>query len=147
MTDGREFPADAPCRFVVLAHTDRHGLHFDLMIDLGERLATWKCLLPPEQSGAAGQPCVRLADHRHSYLDYEGPVSGDRGDVRRHDAGACTVLEHTDDRWRVNFAGRRLIGRYKLLTADRLAEEPPREQSPRTAVRGLWRLKLADQVQ
>lgn len=99
----------------MLAHTDRHGLHYDLMIDLGERLATWKCLLPPEQSGAAGQPCERLADHRRSYLDYEGPVSGDRGHVRRHDAGVCTVLEQTDDRWLVKFAGRRLIGRYELV--------------------------------
>jgi hypothetical protein len=29
----------------------------------------------------------RLADHRLAYLDYEGPVSGDRGSVRRLDAG------------------------------------------------------------
>jgi hypothetical protein len=29
----------------------------------------------------------RLADHRLAYLDYEGPVSGDRGIVRRLDTG------------------------------------------------------------
>jgi hypothetical protein len=29
----------------------------------------------------------RLADHRLDYLKYEGPVSGDRGEVRRLDAG------------------------------------------------------------
>lgn len=29
----------------------------------------------------------RLADHRAAYLDYEGPVSGNRGDVERVAAG------------------------------------------------------------
>ena len=29
----------------------------------------------------------RLADHRLDYLEYEGPVSGDRGSVRRVDGG------------------------------------------------------------
>jgi hypothetical protein len=34
----------------------------------------------------------RLADHRLAYLDYEGPVSGDRGSVRRLDTGTFKAL-------------------------------------------------------
>ncbi len=101
-------------RFVVLRHTDRGGDHFDLMIDLGVRLATWKCLTPPEASGAGGQSCTRLADHRRTYLDYEGPISGDRGRVFRHDHGLCDLLVREEHLWRLDFHGERLQGRYFL---------------------------------
>lgn len=30
---------------------------------------------------------VQNIEHRRLYLDYEGPISGDRGSVRRVDAG------------------------------------------------------------
>jgi hypothetical protein len=33
----------------------------------------------------------RLADHRLAYLDYEGPVTGNRGNVRRIDVGTYRV--------------------------------------------------------
>ena len=35
----------------------------------------------------------RIADHRTRYLDYEGPISGGRGSVRRVAAGACRLEE------------------------------------------------------
>jgi hypothetical protein len=35
-----------------------------------------------------------LGDHRIAYLDYEGPVSGDRGYVRRLDAGKVEFLRN-----------------------------------------------------
>ena len=34
---------------------------------------------------------LRIADHRLAYLEYEGPVSGNRGCVRRLDAGQYRV--------------------------------------------------------
>lgn len=39
-------------------------------------------LRPPAALGAE-----RLADHRRVYLEYEGPLSGDRGEVRRVASG------------------------------------------------------------
>jgi hypothetical protein len=35
---------------------------------------------------------LRLADHRPHYLDYEGPISGDRGSVRRLWRGVVTAV-------------------------------------------------------
>lgn len=49
---------------------------------------TWRAIdWPP----VAGDELIRLADHRSAYLDYEGPVSDNRGRVRRIAAGACDV--------------------------------------------------------
>jgi hypothetical protein len=105
-------------RFVVLCHIQRDGTHFDLMIDTGAALATWKLAEPPEAVEHGPLACTRIGDHRTTYLDYEGPVSGDRGEVRRHDCGACTILSRRDDRWEIHFHGRRLSGSHQLLLTD-----------------------------
>jgi hypothetical protein len=55
------------------------------MLECGDVLKTWRLAAVP----AAGQ-AVRaepIPDHRLRYLDYEGPVGGNRGHVKRWDAG------------------------------------------------------------
>jgi hypothetical protein len=79
-------------RFVILEH-DHPILHWDLMLESGSVLRTWRLTAPP----AAGELCAAepLGDHRLAYLDYEGPVSGGRGSVKRWDSGSyeCTAHE------------------------------------------------------
>lgn len=41
----------------------------------------------------------RIGDHRRRYLDYEGPLSGDRGSVRRLGAGRVMSWTGGDVRW------------------------------------------------
>lgn len=110
--------AENPRRFVVLQHTDKAGIHFDLMIDLGPDLATWKFAQPPEAAANGSLPCQRIGNHRHFYLDYEGPISGGRGHVVRHDAGECTALTQVDLNCLVRFFGEKLSGRFQLKSAD-----------------------------
>ncbi|OWY72897.1 hypothetical protein B7486_00720 [cyanobacterium TDX16] len=110
-------------RFVVLRHTLRTGSHFDLMIENADRLATWKFETFPGASNAKPQPGVRLAEHRPLYLDYEGPVSNDRGDVIRQDSGGCRARVLTEDHWTVEFFGARLTGRYELRRASPESDE------------------------
>ncbi len=43
----------------------------------------------------------RLADHRPVYLEYEGPISGGRGSVRRLERGRVTALEERPAEWRL----------------------------------------------
>ncbi|MFM7070288.1 MAG: DNA polymerase ligase N-terminal domain-containing protein [Planctomycetota bacterium] len=73
-------------RHVLPAHSPRSS-HWDLLLEFGAVLCAWELPCPltathDEDSRAAG-PMRRLADHRVSYLDYEGPISGDRGHVTR----------------------------------------------------------------
>jgi hypothetical protein len=98
-------------RFVLLDH-DHPQPHLDLMLEVGEVLWTWRLEAPPGE-GDPG-PAVRIFDHRPLYLDYEGPVSGDRGTVRRRDHGEYDWQEQSPGRLVVRLAGRRLRGRLTL---------------------------------
>lgn len=71
-------------RFVILEH-DHPFLHWDFMLEAGDVLRTWRLAEPPAPGKAVRAEF--LADHRRKYLDYEGPVSGNRGTVKRWDAG------------------------------------------------------------
>jgi hypothetical protein len=75
-------------RFVILRHQVNGGEHFDLMLepDDGGPLRTFQLARWPL---AAGETCAapELPPHRRDYLDYEGPVSGNRGHVTRITAG------------------------------------------------------------
>lgn len=113
MTLSSDKPAELPQNtvpFVVLRHEQRDGIHYDVMIQQGNALATWKCAAPPEQAGPMA--CERIGDHRLAYLTYEGPISGDRGRVTRHDSGMCDVITWEAGRVEVVFRGSRLVGRF-----------------------------------
>jgi hypothetical protein len=74
-------------RFTILEH-DHPTLHWDLLLEAGGALRTWRLAQPPE--GPQPIPATPLPDHRLAYLDYEGPVSGNRGVVRAWDRGTFT---------------------------------------------------------
>jgi hypothetical protein len=79
-------------RYVVLHHTGWGEPHFDLMIEphpSAERLLTWRTAGWPLAEGAA---LTALPPHRHAYLEFEGRLSGGRGQVRRVDGGHCRVV-------------------------------------------------------
>src|SRR5262245_22157335 len=100
-------------RFVILEH-DHPELHWDLMLETGAALRTWRLANPPvtpEGPVATGPPIavVPLGDHRLDYLDYEGPVSGNRGVVKRWDRGDYEELPAVKGT-RVRLAGTRFAG-------------------------------------
>jgi len=86
-------------RYVVLRHETppgyRQGLHWDLMLEEGERLLTWALEKEPEPGSAIA--ATKLPDHRLAYLDYEGPVSGERGRVTRVASGEFTWLTRDEN--------------------------------------------------
>ena len=47
-------------------------------------------------------PAEALPAHRNRYLEFEGPLSGGRGDVQRIAAGEATTVTRTDDEWRLS---------------------------------------------
>ncbi len=117
------FPATVAGRFVLLRHelpaSHERDSHWDLMLEIGPTLRTWAlpCELTPEHDACSDDrgPAIALADHRRAYLEYEGPVSGDRGFVVRCDQGTHTStisVERTT--WRVVLQGRRLHGELTL---------------------------------
>lgn len=81
-------------RFVILQHVmppaSRRESHYDLMLERDGKLLTWA--VPEQPRPGLKIAAVKLPDHRLAYLEYEGPISGGRGEVRRIDAGeyACS---------------------------------------------------------
>ena len=99
-------------RFAILTH-DHPSLHWDFLLEQGESCLTWRLLKAPDTLGDI--PPEAIADHRLMYLDYEGPVSGDRGTVTRWDAGAFEWLHLNDASCTVRLEGRRLSGVAQLV--------------------------------
>jgi hypothetical protein len=97
------------------------------MFEVGQVLHTWSLdtcprnWKTPAKSGALVQIADtdtvivrRIADHRLAYLDYEGAVSGDRGTVRRVDAGTYDENRQSPTIWEIEVLGRTLRGRIIL---------------------------------
>jgi len=80
-------------RFVVLLHEHSDGDHWDFMLETAARLTTWA--VPPLPLPLDSFECQAkiLPDHRLHYLDYEGPISDNRGTVRRIDAGIYETVK------------------------------------------------------
>jgi hypothetical protein len=102
-------------RFVVLEHS-WNGLHWDLMLEDGRTLRTWAVDARIEPGcEITARP---LADHRLHYLDYEGPISGDRGEVRRWDEGVYESIDWTPSGVQIRLWGARLRGKLTLRCND-----------------------------
>lgn len=103
-------------RFVILRHEmppgGGRGTHLDLMLEVGGVLRTWSI---PELP-VPGQliQAEALPDHRLAYLDYEGPVSDNRGSVSRVDEGEYEVLADSAGLWCVHLVGKVLHGKFEL---------------------------------
>ena len=112
-------------RYALLRHecpaAYRDGPHWDFLaerpgVDDEARLACWSLLrLPEAWLGPARAPspavpewpsndevaATPLADHRAAYLEYEGPLSGARGDIRRVARGRVEWLRATREEVRL----------------------------------------------
>jgi hypothetical protein len=95
-------------RFVILAH-DWPAPHWDFLVEANGVLRAWRLWAEPvADTEIAAEP---NAGHRLFYLDYEGPVSGDRGSVSRWDAGTCEWHADEPARVEIELRGTRLAGR------------------------------------
>jgi hypothetical protein len=123
-------------RFVLLYHECppdfERASHWDFMLEVGEVLRTWAVAQLPAPWHAAylrtrglHPGCARAATineveaeqlgaHRRDYLEYEGPVSGGRGQVVRIDQGTYSTKVELPLRWTVALAGALLCGTVEL---------------------------------
>lgn len=71
------------------------GSHWDLLLELDNgELLTWQIASLPDLESLTQSlkfTAKRLKNHRSVYLDYEGPISGNRGSVQRLASGIYVV--------------------------------------------------------
>ncbi|MEM9657031.1 MAG: hypothetical protein AAF961_01600 [Planctomycetota bacterium] len=126
-------------RFALLRHeTPEHSQipsHWDLMIERDGTLATWRlCQLPyawhnalaetsaqlgADANAASTDPiaAIQLPEHRIAYLDYEGPLTQERGSVLRCDQGECCWILDAAGVCSVMLRGEKLRGLVELRRA------------------------------
>lgn len=106
----------------VLEHTTRDGVHYDWLLadpaDADGLLWTARADLPPQLwVNAAAWSLTPIGAHRRAYLKYEGPVSGDRGVVRRIDQGTFVPELWTVSRIVIDIEMGLVRGRLELAKA------------------------------
>jgi hypothetical protein len=76
-------------RFCILLH-DHPWWHWDFLLESGDDALCWRLLRQP----CSGEPIAaeQLPPHRLQYLDFEGPVSGNRGIVKSVANGTYQIV-------------------------------------------------------
>ncbi len=72
------------------------GVHWDLMLEQGEILTTFRLEQPPEVVSTGAVQATKIFDHPLRFLTYEGPVQKRTGRVRLVERGTCDVLTEED---------------------------------------------------
>lgn len=111
-------------RFVVHHHTGQGPDHWDLMLEDGDVLATWRLERPPSNANDEPIVAVRIFDHPMRFLTYQGLLTEGRGQVARFDVGTYQSLDRTPNAWTFELAGARLQGTFILERVDVPSDQP-----------------------
>lgn len=99
-------------RYAILEHRQGNQVHWDFFLQRGAVLQAWRLEEPPQPNTT--MQCSSAPDHRLVYLDYEGPLSGDRGHVKRWDWGEYRLELDTPTAIAITVTGHRLLGSLEL---------------------------------
>jgi len=106
-------------RFVIHKHTQPDGsAHWDLMLEVGSVLQTYRLELAPEELTHHKTTAVRIFDHPLRFLTYEGPLSESKGSVKFADGGTYIILNDTENLRRLQLNGQILDGTATLTRMD-----------------------------
>ncbi|MHC4125645.1 MAG: DNA polymerase ligase N-terminal domain-containing protein, partial [Planctomycetota bacterium] len=103
------------CKFVIQKHSrSDQTAHWDLMLETGPSLETYRLTLPPEK--LVGQTCsaVRISDHPLKFLTYQGPVNNAAAQVQIADNGTCKILSSDRKHKTLQFKGNILKGKFTI---------------------------------
>ncbi|MEZ6142972.1 MAG: DNA polymerase ligase N-terminal domain-containing protein [Zavarzinella sp.] len=101
-------------RFSILRH-DWPILHWDFFLERETDLQSWR--LPTEPKAPYHVVAEANFPHRLLYLDYEGPVSNDRGSVSIWDKGTYSVILMDSRTVIVDLTGTHASGRWTIEMA------------------------------
>lgn len=101
-------------RFVVQEHTTPEGVHWDLMVERGQALTTFRLAESPENVIRHAVEAVRIFDHALRFLTHEGPVQKGTGNVRIVERGDYCAFDERDDAIALELHGTILQGCFSL---------------------------------
>lgn len=99
-------------RFVIHKHTRGEDIHWDLMIESGDVLKTWRLDNPPGKITSEKTKATPIQDHDKKFLSYQGPVNNGTGTVELVDEGMC---ETDNDFSKISFEGKIITGKFTIF--------------------------------
>lgn len=104
--------------FVIHEHTLEGDIHWDMMLQDGELLKTWRLDIGPEKIHNKPVNATKIFDHPLRFLTYQGPVNKGKGTVRIVDKGTYKIVNLTDGNLEISLSGCILTGRFRFDTTD-----------------------------
>jgi hypothetical protein len=101
-------------RFVVQEHATTDGVHWDLMLEQGSVLTTFRLEDEPAECLLHEIRAVKIFDHSLRFLTYEGPVQRGAGKVRIVDSGVYQCRDRTENLLALELNGTTLKGDFTL---------------------------------
>ncbi|MCK4752388.1 MAG: hypothetical protein KAS75_03005 [Planctomycetes bacterium] len=101
-------------RFVIQKHSKAGEVHWDLMLEAGQVLQTYRLEVPPEKISRQVNTAVKIFDHPLKFLAYEGSVNEGKGNVKIAEAGTYRVLSENQESQTLQLEGEILKGKFSL---------------------------------
>ncbi|MHC4104080.1 MAG: DNA polymerase ligase N-terminal domain-containing protein [Planctomycetota bacterium] len=105
-------------KFVIQKHSSPGDVHWDLMLEAGQVLETYRLALPPEQLLNQTTTAIRIADHPVKFLTYEGTVNKGAGTVEIAETGTYQVLSDNEGLRELQLDGKILKGKFTFIHID-----------------------------
>ena len=101
-------------KFVIQKHTSGDNVHWDIMLESGDCLQTWRLEKSPGEIANHSAGATKIFDHPLKFLTYEGPVNKGKGHAKIADAGTYEILCEDKDNIELNVDGQILKGKFTL---------------------------------
>jgi bifunctional non-homologous end joining protein LigD len=101
-------------KFVIQKHSRADDVHWDLMLESGKMLETYRLELPPEKLFQQPNAARKIFDHSLKFLTYEGSVNKGKGKVEIADGGTYQLLGESENYKEFQLGGRILQGKFAL---------------------------------
>jgi len=101
--------------FVIQKHTRAKDVHWDLMLQIGDNLQTYRLEEAPQKVLHHAVNATRILDHPLKFLTYQGPVNKGQGTVQIAEAGIYQIMCKDSNRMELHLSGKILKGKFFLL--------------------------------
>ena len=101
-------------KFVIQKHIRGEDVHWDLMLEAGNVLETYRLAAPPEKITSEPVEAAKIFDHPLKFLTYQGSVNKGTGTVEIADAGIYKILSKNNTHTDFQFNGKILKGKFTL---------------------------------
>ncbi|MHC4265692.1 MAG: DNA polymerase ligase N-terminal domain-containing protein [Planctomycetota bacterium] len=100
--------------FVIQEHTENDNVHWDLMLQRGSVLQTYRLDKTPEEIIHNSANAAKIFDHPFRFLTYEGPVNQGKGSVHIIESGTYKIISKSHDLIKLDLKGEILNGEFSL---------------------------------